>query len=149
MKGKVPDERKELAQSVVAYALSFVTGGLGFFLLFLLREMVIMLLRHSSITHWAWTAIDNFALLIYVAGWLVAVLVSHHYYRQGLRKGVVLKRFLLVTGIELLLYFIIEAVPGIVGVGDFAARTWALIVIQGVAGVGLVVLAKQLPIHGR
>jgi hypothetical protein len=147
VKGKVPDERKELTQSVVAYALSFVTGGLGFFLLFLLREMIIMLLRHSTITHWAWTAIDNFSLLIYVAGWLVAVLASHHYYRQGLRKGVVLKRFLLVTGIELLLYFVIESVPGFVGIGDFATRTWALIVLQGVAGIGLIVLAKQLPMH--
>ncbi len=143
MKHEPTDERKVLVQGAIALVMSLVTGGLGFLLLFMLRDLVVALLMHSDISRWAWQAIDNFALIIFVIFWLSGVLVAQHYYTQGLRKGVAGRRFLLVTGVLFVLFFIVAALPGFLGMGDFAGSIWALIAVTGVIGLGLIYLGRR------
>ena len=143
MKHEPTDERKALVEGAIALVMSLVTGGLGFLLLFMLRDLVVALLMHSDISRWAWQAIDNFALIIFVIFWLSGVLVAQHYYTQGLRKGVAGRRFLLVTGVLFVLFFIIAALPGFLGIGDFAGSIWALIAVTGVIGLGLIYLGRR------
>jgi len=143
VKHEPTDERKVLVQGAIALVMSLVTGGLGFLLLFMLRDLVVALLMHSDISRWAWQAIDNFALIIFVIFWLSGVLVAQHYYTQGLRKGVAGRRFLLVTGVLFVLFFIVAALPGFLGMGDFAGSIWALIAVTGVIGLGLIYLGRR------
>lgn len=143
MKHEPTDERKTLVEGAIALVMSLVTGKLGFLLLFMLRDLVVALLMHSDISRWAWQAIDNFALIIFVIFWLSGVLVAQHYYTQGLRKGVAGRRFLLVTGVLFVLFFIIAALPGFLGIGDFAGSIWALIAVTGVIGLGLIYLGRR------
>ena len=143
VKHEPPDDRIALLQGAVALVMSLVTGGIGFFLLFMLRDLVVTLLRHSEISHWAWTAIDNFALIIFVILWLSGVLLAQHYYSQGLRKRVAGRRFLFVTGILLVLCFLVVAIPGFLGLGDFAGHIWVLIATMGVIGLALIILGRR------
>ncbi len=143
MKHEPTDERRTLIQGAIALVMSLVTGGLGFLLLFMLRDLIVTLLRHSDISHWAWAAIDNFALIFFVILWLSGVLVAQHYYMQGLRKAVAGRRFLVVTGVIFVLYFLVAAIPGFLGLGDFAGHIWALIAVAGVIGLGLIYLGRR------
>jgi len=147
MNHHLPDEKAEMKRLLVAYALSFIIAGLGLFLVFLMRDLILTLLRNSRVTHWAWTAIDNFALIVTVMVWLVGVFVTHAYFQKGLQSGRGVRRFFFVLGIVLLLYFVVGALPGVLGFGTFTPGIWALIVGAGVAGAGLMVLGRKLPVR--
>lgn len=145
MNQHMPDEKAELKRTLAAFALSLVTAALGLFLVFLTRDLIITALTNSSITRWAWTAIDNFALIFTVMAWLVGVLVAHSYFEKGLAIGRGLRRFLFVTGIVLVLYFVVGALPGVLGYGTFTVGVWALIAASGVLGVAMMILGRRRP----
>lgn len=90
---------------VVSYVLSGVTCVIGFFLWFLLRDLVNTLLAVSPLTSWSYRFIEISAFIIFGVCWLIMAFTSQHMYEKEFRRGWTFKKFELYTVWELMLMF--------------------------------------------
>jgi hypothetical protein len=91
---------------LISYLLSGVTGVIGIFNWFKLREAEKLIVANNNSNVWSWKAIDNFALILLGILWLSLVFFCQYFYEKGYYSSRLFKRFSMVTGIQLLLLFI-------------------------------------------
>ncbi|MCZ6636411.1 MAG: hypothetical protein O7G87_23675 [bacterium] len=136
------EERKLNLLNYVGYLICWVIAmGLGFLDLVSIREVALGLLAVGEVNVKLAALVDKIGFFFFGVIGLVILILSEAYYRVGLHKGILLVRFGLVTGIELLTLFVCDGIllmlPGL----SEGARPGGLKVIvelvTGVVGVAL------------
>ena len=94
--------------NVFVLLLSTVSAGIGLMLWFQLRETLMGTLLYLSIDKWKLPVLDHFSFLLLGIGWLIFVLLTHHFYGKGLKKGNLLSVFLLFSGFRFLYYLFVK-----------------------------------------
>jgi hypothetical protein len=78
--------------------------------------------------------------------WFVMMIITEEYYRRGVPKKTVWRRFAKVTGILLILIFVADLCQNLMlGIGTVGWLRWLLTVIELVAGVALTYLSRLKP----
>jgi len=80
-----------------------IHGGIGIVHLFALRDLLMMFVQRH-ITIWSWRFIELAAAIVLCISWLVLINVLQHLYEKDLKTSWIPKRFLIVLGIQLVLY---------------------------------------------
>lgn len=139
--------KQKIIHFVVSYLLSGVTGFIGIWDWFKLREMQKIIVAYSDVSVWSWKAIDNFTFVILGIIWLTVVLVSQHVYEKGFKNGRTWKIFTIITGIQLLSIFFtyLAAVLYKVQVTNFMTILYML--LQLFIGAGLLLLSYRISIR--
>lgn len=139
--------KQKIIRFVVSYLLSGVTGFIGIWDWFKLREMQRIIVAYSGISVWSWKAIDNFTFVTLGIIWLTVVLVSQHVYGKGFKNGRTWKIFTIITGIQLLIIFFtyLTAVIYKVQVTNFMTVLYML--LQFFIGVVLLLLPYRFSIR--
>ncbi|NOZ28234.1 MAG: hypothetical protein GXP39_09310 [Chloroflexi bacterium] len=78
-----------------------ITGALGIADLIGAREAILRLYVMLRLGKWGYGAADKWLFVFFGLIWLVGILYMESYYRTGAAKGVLARRFLRVTLIEL------------------------------------------------
>jgi len=126
----------------LAYLLASITGVIGIFLWFTIRDTLMVTLTYFSFNFWSRPAIDNFSFLLLGIGWLVLVYFSNHYYQKGLEEGSVLSKLFLITGIQFILFFVSKII--LISIGFSPGFYNILVAIAvGVIGFGLIVFTRR------
>lgn len=102
---------KKLIPQVISYLLASITGIIGIYDWFKLREMQKVIVVNSGVSVWSWRAFDLFTFLILGIVWLSLVLYSQYYYEKGYKKGKMLKNFSRITGFQLIILFVAHLIP--------------------------------------
>lgn len=101
-------------QYVISHVLWLVSSGLAIFTMILthraLSKVYALLSGGGWQFRWIHSALDRFGILILGVVALAFVFVCEHYYREGVEKGEFWKRFLIVTGGELILLILVTGV---------------------------------------
>jgi len=123
----------------LCYLSWIITGAVGFLGLIASRELCPRILAALSFDRWAAGAIDKFSFLIFSIIWLILVMFSEHYYREGILKKKLGKRFSLITSFQLFSLFLVHSTSFLIyrlrGFG------WQHFLITGFElGVGLIFL---------
>ncbi|HPU08140.1 MAG TPA: hypothetical protein PK844_02360 [Candidatus Atribacteria bacterium] len=109
--------KKNLAY-VLCYIFWAITVASTFLLLLAGREFYLKIMAFVIKSGWVGGAIDKFLFVGAGILWLAVVIYIEAYYREGVKKDDLVKRFLFVTGIEILILFIFHTIPlAIAGVG--------------------------------
>lgn len=105
------EERKLNLLHYVGYLLCWVMAMvLGFWDLVTIREVALGLLAVGEVDVKLAALVDKIGFFFFGVIGLVIFTLSEAYYRAGLHKGILLVRFGLVTGIELLALFVCEGI---------------------------------------
>ena len=80
-----------------------IHGGIGIVHLFSLRDLL-MLFVQRHITIWSWRFIELSAAIVLCIGWLALINILQHLYEKDLKVSWLPKRFLIVLGVQLVLY---------------------------------------------
>ncbi len=100
---------------VLCYVLWFITVALGLYNLLSIRGLYLLILEvgalKGSFNPWAISAADKFAFLILAVIFLAFVIYCESYYRVGVIKSKLWRRFSLITGGQFILLFLINIIP--------------------------------------
>lgn len=102
--------KKNLAY-VLSYIFWVITAGTSFLLFLAGREFYLKVMAFIIRDRWIGNALDKFLFVGLAILWLAIVIYVEAYYREGVKKDSPVRRFLFVTGIQLLLLFIFHNVP--------------------------------------
>lgn len=102
--------KKTLAY-VLSYIFWIITVGTTFLLFLAGREFYLKVMAFIIRDRWIGNALDKFLFVGLAILWLAIVIYVEAYYREGVKKDILTKRFLFVTGIQLLILFFFHNVP--------------------------------------
>ncbi|MCX7796088.1 MAG: hypothetical protein N2380_06170 [bacterium] len=102
--------RKTLAY-ILCYIFWIITTATMFLLFLAGREFYLKVMAFFIRDRWVGSAIDRFLFVGIAILWLAIVIYAEAYYRNGVKKGDLIQRFLYITGIELLVLFVFHNVP--------------------------------------
>jgi len=125
---------------LLAFLLSSITGLVGIMLWFTLRETLMVVITVSDISVWSHSAIDNFSFLLLGIGWLVLVYFSQYFYQKGYRQGKLIANFSLITGLQVLFFFICKLIMLTIGFTTGIGQVFTA-GIEALIGIGLLVYA--------
>jgi|GEM_PF-2277434 len=95
---------------IISNLLAGITGFIGIFNLFTLREALMILIMVSPVSVWSWRVIDIAAMILLGIIWLIVVILSQARYDKAYKQKHLSKDFSLVTGYQFLLFFIASIV---------------------------------------
>lgn len=124
------------------YGLWAVSVLLSFGLLLMSREAFFIAYDVLGLHEFARVALDKFLFLFAALGVVVVIVFLEHYYRTGLGRRRLIERFFRATGIELLVFFGIQAFIEVAIGGGGRLLLRGIISIQGLAGIAFIVLAR-------
>jgi H+/gluconate symporter-like permease len=136
---------------ILLYAAWIVVLALGVWFLLLSRDAFlnaasILYARDSLTRTWQVEAADKFYTLIVGLLCLVLITVSEFYFRNGVRRGNLWRRFARVVGFELLLIFVADLVLlATQGWGMGAWSRWLILGAELVLGVLLLKFGRAAP----
>jgi len=96
---------------VLCYIFWIISTATTFLLFLAGREFYLKVMAFIIRDRWIGNALDKFLFVGIAILWLAIVIYIEAYYRAGIKKGDLVQRFLLVTGIELLCLFTFHNVP--------------------------------------
>jgi hypothetical protein len=96
---------------ILCYILWVISTATTFLLFLAGRGFYLKVMAFIIRDRWIGNALDKFLFVGIAVLWLAIVIYIEAYYRAGVKKGDLLQRFLLVTGIELLCLFTFHNVP--------------------------------------
>lgn len=102
--------KKSLAY-VLSYIFWVITAGSTFLLFLAGREFYLKVMAFIIRDRWIGNALDKFLFVGLAILWLAIVIYVEAYYREGVKKDSPVRRFLFVTGIELLILFLFHNIP--------------------------------------
>lgn len=102
--------KKTLAY-ILCYIFWIITTATTFLLFLAGREFYLKVMAFFIRDRWVGSAVDRFLFVGIAILWLALVIYVEAYYRNGVKKGDLVQRFLYVTGIELLVLFTFHNVP--------------------------------------
>lgn len=149
MSPELQTNKKSALHSLFSYLLAAFTGVLGLLNWLTMRTLVLDLLVNSSIKKEAWRAVDSFTFAAFGILWLLVILFSQYYYRKGFRKKKAGHRFLLFTGIQLLLLAVCEIIPLILGVTKWGLAETMYILGECILGVGFITLTIRISFKSK
>lgn len=130
--------KKNLAY-VLCYTFWAITVASTFLLLLAGREFYLKIMAFVIESGWVGSAIDKFLFIGIGILWLAVVIYAEVYYREGIKRGDLVRRFLFVVGIEALILFIFHTIPlAIAGVGFTPVE---IIIALGELGIAIVLLS--------
>ena len=133
---------------VIAYGMWIVDLGLGLWLIFLSRTVVLDIFAlFAKQGGWAYARRVDFAdkafVLILGIGWLVLMIFAESYFRNGAQEGDLLKRVAKVTGSILLAIFGVDLILfWLQGLGASNWLRWLILATEMGIGIALVLLAR-------
>jgi hypothetical protein len=131
---------------VVAYALWIVDLGLTMWLIITSRSGLLGTLsriyKNGDVRYnYAAGFLDKSVLIILGLGWLAFMIFSEKYFRVGVQKNLLLKRFARVTGSVLLCIFCINLILlWVNGVGRGSWLSWLILAAE--LGLGIILLVS-------
>jgi hypothetical protein len=137
---------KIVIKYVVAYALWIVDLGLTIWFIIISRSGLLGLLSliyHYGDVRYNYVAgfIDKFFWITFGLGWLAFMIFSEGYFRVGVQKNVLLKRFARVTGSILLCIFAVNLILlWVKGVGQGSWLNWLILAAE--LGLGIILLVS-------
>lgn len=96
---------------VLCYVLWIVSAALGVLDMFVSRGLVMRIFALTRTNRWVLGAIDRFGFLFLGLIGLAFVIFCEHYYREGVERNVLWRRFGLITAAELFLLVLAGLVP--------------------------------------
>ncbi len=138
--------KNKVKMTILSYVASGVTGAVGLLNWMAMRQLVLALLVHSPIDKWSWRAIDNFSFVFFGMVWLSIVFFCQYFYLKGGEKGRFRHRFSAVTGVQLLLLFVCQAVPASLN-SQWNAATICSALVLGALGIALLYYGLRRSIH--
>ncbi len=102
---------KKILSYILCYIFWVITTATTFLLFLAGREFYLKVMAFFIRDRWVGSAIDRFLFVGIAIFWLAIVIYIESYYRNGIKKGVLIQRFLFVTGIEFLVLFTFHNVP--------------------------------------
>jgi len=132
---------------LLSYLVTVFTMVLGLLNWMALQNVLQFLLVNSSISRASWAAIEDFSFVLLGIVWLCIVLYSQHYYAKGVKKKKLWRNASFLTGIQVLLLFVCEAIPMLWGSGTGSAVSWLLAVLLFIVGVACIVFSRKLRRH--
>lgn len=119
-------------------SLTIVSGALGLVLWFIIRDTMLTILIYTNFNGWKVPAIDNFSFLILGIAWLIFILVIHHQFTKGIKKGILLIQFFIISGGQLLLLSFCEMLMVLL---DSNKNLNIIIISELIVGILLIVTA--------
>ncbi|MDF2961985.1 MAG: hypothetical protein K0S39_3720 [Paenibacillus sp.] len=141
------ENKKKLTFTLFSYLLSAVTGALGLVNWAGLRDFLMTVVTHSSISRWSWHAIDNFSFILFGMIWLSFVLFTQFYLAKSTHMANLWSRVTFLLGIQVLLLLVCQTVPVVLGIVNY--NSFQLIVhgTEGLLGIGLLYLGRYLKVR--
>lgn len=87
-----------------------ISAFIGLVIWFQMRDAFIQTLVHLDFDRWKLPAADHFSFLLLGIIWLIFVFVIHHLYTKSVKKNRLTSLFILVSGYEVLLLFVCQAI---------------------------------------
>lgn len=134
--------KTKLVKHLAAYALWILTLLLGIWFWFLGRSTLMGLLgmnmQGSILQVWRGRLADKVFSVVVGFGWLIMMIATESYFRDGAEEGDVLLRFAKIAGIELCLIFLADFILLILqGFGGQDWRRWLALIAELIGGTGL------------
>lgn len=102
---------KKMLSYILCYIFWVITTATTFLLFLAGREFYLKVMAFFIRDRWVGSAIDRFLFVGIAIFWLAIVIYIESYYRNGVKRGDLIQRFLFVTGIEFLVLFTFHNVP--------------------------------------
>lgn len=95
-------------------------------------------MQGSILQVWRGRLADKIFSVVVGFGWLILMIATESYFRDGTDEGDVLFRFAKIAGVELLLIFIADLILLLLqGLGGQDLRRWLALVAELIGGIGL------------
>jgi hypothetical protein len=139
---------KKVLNFAFAYILWIFDIGLALLLFFRSRTLVLdILILFGNPNNWQYSQIinliDRFLVVILGLGWLVFMIFVEEYFRTGVSRGELLKRFARITAPVLLSLFVVDLILSrLQGIDSGNWLQWLALAVELGAGTGLLVLSK-------
>jgi len=143
---------KKVTNNILAHGMWIVDLVLAFWLAFLSRNVLLETLakiyQKGSWSYPRWVVVIDRVYTITVGlGWLVFMIVVEEYFRKGIQKGDLLKRFARITGSVLLAIFAVDLIlVWLQGIGSNDWLRWLILAAELGIGTALQVWAKTRPV---
>jgi hypothetical protein len=140
---------KKAFNYILVYILWIFDLGLALLLFLRFRTLILdLLIVFGDPTNWHYSKVINtvsqFMTILLGIGWLVFMIVVEEYFRTGVPKELLLKRFARVTAPVLLILFAIDLLLIFVqGVNKTGWLQWLALVVELGAGLGLLLFYKS------
>jgi len=112
-----------------------ITALIGIFNLFTLRESLMMIVMSSPISVWTWRVIDIALMIVIGIIWIIVVILSQTKFEKAFTQKTLSKVFSLVTGYQLLLFFIASMIVHILDAEVASFSSIVLSILQIVFSV--------------
>jgi hypothetical protein len=139
---------KKIADYALAYGMWIIDIGLALWLCYLIRGGILdLFIKSFKPGAWAYqqrmNMTDRVVVIVLGLSWLAMMIFTEQYFRQGIRKGVLLRRIAKVTGPILLAIFVVDIFRlWMSGSAGGSWLRWLALGIEVIAGIGLLVYAK-------
>jgi len=120
-----------------------ITALIGIFNLFTLREALMIIVMSSPLSVWSWRVIDIAIMIIIGIIWLIVVFLSQSNYDKGYRQKKLSKIFSLVTGYQLLLFFVASMIVHLFDTVPATTQGIVTTALQAVFAAGLLLFAYR------
>jgi ABC-type thiamin/hydroxymethylpyrimidine transport system permease subunit len=97
----------------------------------------------SPISVWSWRVIDIVVMIIIGIIWLIVVFLSQSNYDKGYRQKTLSKLFSMVTGYQILLFFIASMIVHLLDTVPATSQGIIMTVVQAVFTAGLLLFAYK------
>jgi len=128
---------------LISNLLAGVTALIGIFNLFTLREALMIIVMTSPISVFSWRVIDIAIMIVIGIIWLIVVFLSQSNYDKGYRQKSLLKVFSLVTGYQILLFFIASMIVHLFDFVPATSQNIIMTVVQAIFAAGLLIYAYK------
>ena len=128
---------------LISNLLAGVTALIGIFNLFTLREALMIIVMASPISVWSWRVIDIAITILIGIIWLIVVFLSQSSYDKGYRQKSLLKKFSLVTGYQILLFFIASMIVHLFDSVPATSQNIIMTVVQAIFATGLIIYSYR------
>jgi len=128
---------------LISNLLAGVTALIGIFNLFTLREALMIIVMASPVSVWSWRVIDIAIMIVIGIIWLIVVFLSQSNYDKGYRQKTLLKVFSLVTGYQILLFFIASMIVHLLDYVPATSQNIIMTVVQAIFAAALLIYAYK------